>query len=163
MEISTISAKDWHEILIGFREFWDEDYIHPKTLVTIRALHHHSLPRHFSNTTYAIRTDGKILAYLCGFYSQPDNKIAISHIIAVRKAFRGKGLANALYKAFISDAKRTGCKFLEIVTTTENERSIKFHQGLAERVSFNSEFDCQNINDLGGPDEDRILFTIPLS
>ena len=92
------------------------------------------LPRlffqHFTDTSFAIEADGRVLAFLVGFLSQSRPGEAYIHFVGVDPAARGRGFGRTLYERFFSVAKDRGAQEVHCVTSPVNKGSIAFHRAM---------------------------------
>ena len=120
---------------------------------------------HFRNTSFVVESEGTIVGFLIGFFSQTFPDQAYSHFAGVHPDYRRKGLAGKLYRHFFDIARKHGCKVVRSVTAPVNKVSIAFHLRmgfsiepgdiLIEGISV-----AENYDGRGG---DRVLFEKLLS
>jgi GNAT superfamily N-acetyltransferase len=120
------TRRDFDEILTDHGLFWDSD-------LTLQ-LHHPIFLNEFGDTAYVLREDGRVIAYLLGFFAQT-GPVAYVHLVAVRRGFRGRGLARRLYAHFAGVARRKGCKRLKATAAPTNSASIGFHRSIGMQMS----------------------------
>jgi GNAT superfamily N-acetyltransferase len=139
--VAQCTKADFDEIVAELDEFWET----PRTY----GLHLSVLINEFGNTAYVVRDQSKVVAYLFGFFSQME-PVGYVHLIAVRRAHRGRGLGERLYEHFADQARRCGYTGLKAITTPENSNSISFHR----RIGMEAEL----VTDYSGRGKDRIVF-----
>ncbi|OVZ64283.1 GNAT family N-acetyltransferase [Pigmentiphaga sp. NML080357] len=90
------------------------------------------LPRlffeHFRRTSFAVGASDAIEAFLIGFVSQTDSRIAYIHFVGVDPARRGGGLGRMLYEHFFDVVRALGCEEAHSITSPANSGSIAFHR-----------------------------------
>ena len=116
------------ELLAAHDEFWDGR--------DLRSLHAAMWFRQFGGRAL-LAMDGEVVAgYLCGTVTA--DRLGYVHLVAVRRPYRGKGIARELWATFTEQARQAGATRLEAVTSPGNTGSIAFHTGLgmtAEEVA----------------------------
>jgi GNAT superfamily N-acetyltransferase len=122
------------------------------------------LPRlffeHFCDTSTIIEEDGRIAAFLIGFFSQSQPEEAFIHFVGVHPQYRKRGFGRYLYERFFTVMRQGNRKRVRCVTSPVNTGSIAFHTRMgftiepgepgAGGVSFDPNHD--------GPGEDRVCF-----
>lgn len=154
MTITTCTLDDFNQIFTDIADFWGHD----RTLY----LHHPMYVREFGNTAYVIKDGETVAAYLFGFLSQT-RPAAYVKFVAVRPAYRRRGLARSLYDHFIAYAETQGCTEIRAITTPINADSIAFHRALGmELLGEPNEHGIPVIPDYAGPGRPRVLFRRPI-
>jgi ribosomal protein S18 acetylase RimI-like enzyme len=154
MTITNCSLDDFNQIFADIADFWGHD----RTLY----LHHPMYVREFGNTAYVIKDGDTVAAYLFGFLSQT-RPAAYVKFVAVRPAYRRRGLARRLYDHFIAYAKTRGCAEIRAITTPTNADSIAFHRALGmELLGEPNEDGVPVLKDYAGPGRDRVVFRKPI-
>jgi GNAT superfamily N-acetyltransferase len=151
MKIEKCTMGDFNEITRDICDFWRSD----------RTLHLHQpyLIHEFGNTSFVIRDNGKVIAYLFGFFSQTEN-LAYIHLIGVREQYQRQGLGKMLYDHYIDYAKSHDIYKIKAITKPFNTKSINFHKnkiGMTLLGSPNAE-GTNVVKDYSGPNEDRVVF-----
>jgi len=120
----------------------------------LRRLHLTALVQEFGETCLTARRPGapEIAGYLIGFTTP--RHVAYIHLVAVRAADRGEGLARALYQAFTVLAQAQGATSAKAITSPANTGSVAFHQRLG--------FTAREIPGYNGPSQPMIVMTRPL-
>lgn len=85
---------------------------------------------HFSDTSFVIEEDDKLIACLIGFFSQTYANEAYVHFVGVRPDRRRTGLAGLLYERFFQVCRDHGRTIVRGVTSPTNRGSIAFHRRL---------------------------------
>lgn len=151
MKTELCTMSDFNEIVSDIVDFWGSD----------RALHlHHPfLIYEFGNTAFVIKEQGRVLAYLFGFFSQTEN-LAYIHLLGVREKYRKQGLASVLYETFIEVAKSKGCAKIKAITSASNVQSIAFHKNrIGMTLLGEPNQDGVNVvKDYSGVNIDRVVF-----
>lgn len=141
MAIEKCSHDDYLLIIKDLPSFWGSD--------RTAKFHHPMFVHEFRNTSYVVREEGRILAYLFGFNSQI-GELGYIHLAATREEARGLGYARSLYDHFFSVMRESGKLRIKVVTSPENEASIAFHEHLGfERIEL--------ARDYAGPGADRVI------
>jgi GNAT superfamily N-acetyltransferase len=148
------TRRDFDEIVTEHGAFWDND-------LTLQ-LHHPIFLYEFGDTAYVVREAGQVVAYLFGFFAQT-GPLAYVHMVAVRREFRGRGLARRLYAHFGRVARRKGCKRLKATAAPSNAASIDFHRSIGMRPSGEpSETGPAVARDYLKPGTDRVVLLMDL-
>lgn len=128
------------ELLAEHEEFWDGR--------DLRALHSAVWFRQFGDRAL-LAMDGPVIAgYLCGTVTA--NGLGYVHLVAVRRGYRGRGIARDLWATFTAEARRAGALLLEAVTSPTNTGSIAFHIRLG--------MTAEEIPGYSGDDRTTVLF-----
>jgi ribosomal protein S18 acetylase RimI-like enzyme len=122
------------------------------------------LPRlffeHFCDTSTIIEEDGRIAAFLIGFFSQSQPEEAYIHFVGVHPQYRKRGFGRHLYERFFTVMRQGNRKQVRCVTSPVNTGSIAFHT----RMGFGIEPGEPGPNgvafdpDHDGPGEHRVRF-----
>ena len=157
MEIDRCTKEDFDRILTEIALFWGSD----RTL----ALHHPLFLYEWGETAFVIRDRGKVDAYLFGFTAQsPEGeRLAYTHLLAVRHSRRRRGLARRLYAHFVRIAVESGCTRLKAITTADNTASIRCHTALGMEMLGTPNADgVPVVADYSGPGLDRVVSSMRL-
>jgi GNAT superfamily N-acetyltransferase len=129
LPISRATMADFEEIRRGLDEFWGSDddalWTHERKQ-KISSMHHAMYVHEFGDTSYLVKDNDRVAAYLFGFVVE-SRRLAYASLVAVRKNYWRFGLAERLYQAFADDARGRGCTLLRAVTAPANVVSIHFH------------------------------------
>ena len=150
MEVTICTKEDFNQVLAEIDQFWEHD----RTV----ALHHPTIIYEFGNSSFVIKENGRVLAYLFGFLSQTE-PTGYVHLLSVRRGFRRQGLANRLYAHFELFACSRGCTRLKAITSPVNTLSIDFHRSIGMLPT--GEPDSRGlpvVKDYAGPGLDRVVF-----
>jgi GNAT superfamily N-acetyltransferase len=129
LPIARATMADLEEIRRDLEEFWgseDRALWTPERKQNISNLHSVMYVHEFADTSYVVRDDDRVVAYLFGFIVE-SRRLAYASLVAVRDGYKKRGLAAGLYRAFAEDARAGGCVLLRAVTVSENAPSIAFH------------------------------------
>jgi len=96
----------------------------------VRALVHRIFFEHLNATSFAIGPSDAVQAFLIGFVSQSDPKVAYIHFVGVSPTARAGGLARMLYEHFFKLVSAQGCTEVHSITSAVNTGSIAFHRKL---------------------------------
>ena len=151
MKIENCTIDEFNEIVRDITDFWGSD----------RTLHLHQpfLIYEFGNTSYVIKENGMVIAYLLGFFSQTEN-LAYIHLVGVREKYQRQGLGKCLYAHFIEAARLKKINKIKAITTPANGKSIRFHQ---KTIGMNllgtpNEKGIIVVKNYSGPNHDRVVF-----
>ncbi len=151
MIIENCTMKDFDEIIRDISDFWGND----------RTLHLHQsfLICEFGNTAFVIKEDGKVIAYLFGFFSQMQ-RIAYVHLIGVREKYQKQGFGEMLYNNFVEVARSREIHKIKAITKPINIKSINFHKNKIGMMLLGepNEFGINVVKDYSGINEDRVVF-----
>lgn len=112
----------------------------------------------FGDTAWVVREDGRVIAYLFGFWSQTEPTGYI-HLVGVRSSHRGRGIGRWLYEEFEAQARQKGCTKLKAITPPVNTQSIAFHEHLGFAfLGAPNEHGIPLVPDYFGPGEPRVVF-----
>ncbi len=154
MEITQCTKADFDQILRDIVDFWGSERTLP--------LHYPFLVYEFGDTSYVMKEDGKVVAYLFGFFS-PTEPIAYVHLIGVRRSRQREGLGSHLYAHFMSLARARKCTAMKAVTTPDNAQSIAFHRRLGMQLLGEPDvYGIPVVRDYSGPGQDRVVLHAPL-
>ena len=146
LSIEPMTVDDLAAVLADHASFWgDRD---------LRRLHLPALVQEFSETCLVARRPGpaETAGYLIGFTTP--RQVAYIHLVAVRAAYRGSGLARSLYQAFTGLAQAQGATSAKAITSPANTGSVAFHQRLG--------FTTRQVPGYNGPSQPMIVMTRPL-
>jgi GNAT superfamily N-acetyltransferase len=167
LSMTRATMADFDEIRRDVEAFWGcED----KTLWTeqrkqrILSLHHAMYVHEFGDTSYVIKDNDRVAAYLFGFLVE-SRRLAYSSLVAVRDSYKNQGLGERLYKAFAEYARARGCVVMRAVTVSGNVRSIAFH---TRRLGMTMQGKGRQngvpvVQDYAGIGEHRVVFEKALS
>lgn len=123
------------------------------------------LPRlfftHFSNTSFVVEDEGRLLGFLIGFVSQSMPGEAYIHFAGVHPDYRNRGIAVRMYNHFFDVVREMGCRRVRCITSPVNTGSIAFHQ----RIGFSIETGDNALGGVAvtvnydGQGGDRVCFT----
>ncbi len=147
MRIAPFDHHDLRTVLDDLEAFWGTD--------RTRHLHHPLFVTELGDTAAkVVDDDGTIGAYLLGFRSQTAD-VGYVHLVAVRRSWRGRGVARDLYAWFSEQMRERGCTHLKAITTPANAASIAFHEAMG--------FTTTHVSDHAGRGEDRIVMHLDLA
>ena len=151
MKIEKCTINDFNEIICNISDFWGSD----------RTLHLHQsfLIHEFGNTAFIIKDNGKVIAYLFGFFSQTQS-LAYVHLIGVREKYQKQGLGKMLYENFIEIAKSQNIHKIKAITKPINIKSINFHKNKIgmRLLGEPNENGINVVKNYSGINEDRVVF-----
>jgi L-amino acid N-acyltransferase YncA len=156
MEIEPIlncNQADYLQILTDIEDFWGSN----------RTLHfHHPMFVNDANTSFVIKQDDKVIAYLMGFISQTEN-IGYVHLIGVRASNQRQGLGEKLYRHFVTVLRQKGISGLKAITTPTNIKSLNFHLKLGmEMTGEILSNGIKVIQNYSGVGQDRVVFLMKI-
>jgi L-amino acid N-acyltransferase YncA len=110
-----------------------------------------------------IEDEGKVAAYLFGFFSQTE-PVGYVNLIAVREGYQGQGLGRQLYDHFIDAAAAHGCTHLKAITSPTNAASIGFHTRLGMTLLGEpNEQGIPVVKDYHSPSHDMVVFSMKIA
>jgi GNAT superfamily N-acetyltransferase len=122
------------------------------------------LPRlyfqHFTDTSFIVEQDGRLVAFLIGFLSQSRPADAYIHFVGVATEFQRHGLGRDLYQRFFDLVRPHGRTVVRAITSVTNTESQAFHL----RMGFTAEPSAHQVDgrpahlDYDGPGLDRVTF-----
>lgn len=149
-QILNCTQNDFLQILSEIEDFWGSD----RTL----SYHHPMFVNEFANTSFVIKENEKVLAYLFGLISQTE-KTGYVHLVGVHQSHQRHGLGQALYEHFIQQLKNQKITGLKAITTPTNSKSINFHLKLGmEMIGELIDNDIKVIKNYSGYGQDRVVF-----
>jgi ribosomal protein S18 acetylase RimI-like enzyme len=126
------------------------------------------LPRlffeHFCETSFILEEDGRIVAFLIGFFSQSRSKEAYIHFVGVHPQYRKRGFGRKLYKCFYTIMRQNHRSGIRCVTSPINMGSIAFHTQMGFLIEP-GEAELNGVAydpDHDGPSEHRVRFYLQL-
>jgi GNAT superfamily N-acetyltransferase len=153
-QILNCNQDDFLQILSEIEDFWGSD----RTLL----YHHPMFVNEFGNTSFIIKENEKVLAYLFGFISQTE-KTGYVHLVGVRQSHQRHGLGQTLYEHFIQKLKNQNITGLKAITTPTNSKSINFHLKLGmEMIGELINNDIKVIKNYSGYGQDRVVFQLKI-
>jgi GNAT superfamily N-acetyltransferase len=123
-DIDTCSQEDYLQIMKDLGAYWSTD--HPERLARIRILHHPMFVYEPTSTAFVFRGEGRVSAYLFGFFSQAEEPVAYVHMVATHESCRRRGLAAKMYQHFIETAVLHGCQSIKAITSVHNDARSPF-------------------------------------
>ena len=151
VEIRPITVAEYAAVREDIEDFWDSD----RTV----AMHQTMFLHEFGDSCLVAKEGDETIGYMVAFASQTSDAGYV-HLVGVRKAWRGKGIARALYEHFGAWAKARGCTSLKAITNPTNEGSVAFHRALGFELT-GEPIDGETypmVRDFGGPGVHRIVF-----
>jgi ribosomal protein S18 acetylase RimI-like enzyme len=122
------------------------------------------LPRlffeHFCETSFILEDDGRIVAFLIGFFSQSRLDEAYIHFVGVHPLFRKRGFGRKLYECFFTTMRQGQRTLVRCVTSPLNTGSIAFHARMGFQIEP-GEAELHGVfydPDHDGPGENRVCF-----
>jgi ribosomal protein S18 acetylase RimI-like enzyme len=147
VRLRTAAAADYDPIIAVLDDWWGRPV-------------RQALPRlfldHFHATSLVAERDGDLAGFLIGFMSPSLPDTAYIHFVGVHPAFRGNGLARALYQRFFELAAADGRRVVRAVTAPRNTGSIAFHTAMGFTVT-------EPIPGYDGPSSGKVVFERRLS
>lgn len=134
------------EVLAAHDEFWySPDFPNGRDM---RGIHHWVWFQQFGEYGLIARDGRATVGYLLGVITAAG--LGYVHAVAVRPAYRGRGLGRALWQSFARRAASEGAVELQAITSPANTTSIGFHTRLGMSAVM--------MPDYAGPGQDRVLF-----
>jgi GNAT superfamily N-acetyltransferase len=142
METRKITKADFDEIVQVIDRWWGGP---------ISTMAHPIFFYELGENALIAEKDGRLIGFLLGFIVFKAPKTGYVHLVGIHPDFRRQGVGRILYERFTEHCRSLSCLRMKAITTTGNEGSIRFHQG----VGWTSE----EVEDYAGPDRKRIVFT----
>lgn len=114
--------------------------------------------QHFNQTSFVLESNGEMVGFLVGFYSQSRENEAYIHFVGVHPDYRKAGVGRQLYEHFF-------CKILEnneymivnCITSPVNKKSIDFHTKMGFEIQSSPDkvdgvYVHKNYNGIGNDD-----------
>ena len=124
----------------------------------------HLLPRlffdHFSDSSYVVRDEGELVAFLIAFLSQSIKDMGYIHFIGVHPSFRKQGLGAHLYERFFDFCRSQDRHLVKSCTSPVNKGSIEFHRRMGFTiVAGDAQIDGVDVQlDYNRPDDPKVIF-----
>ena len=117
---------------------------------------------HFTNTSFVIEKDEKLIAFLIGFFSPAKPEEGYIHFAGVHPDYRGGGLGKFLYLRFFEICKENQRNTIRACTSPVNKGSIEFHKKIGFDITRgNAEIDGFQVTlDYNKPGDPKVLFEI---
>lgn len=114
---------------------------------------------HFRETSFVAEAQGTVIGFIAGFRSQTHREQAYIHFVGVAPAWRGAGVARALYERFFAVVGAMSCREVHGVTSPANKGSLAFHQamGFEFLTGDAASGGVPYVTDYDGPGESRVL------
>lgn len=155
MKLDRCTHDDYLLILRELEDFWGTD--------RARDVHHPMFVHEFGNTAWVVRDEGRVIAYLFGFWSQTE-PVGYIHLVGVRRSYQRQGIGRWLYEQFEAQARERGCVALKALTPPVNSDSVAFHRRLGFALLGDPhEHDVPVVLDYFGPGLPRVVFWKPLT
>jgi ribosomal protein S18 acetylase RimI-like enzyme len=90
---------------------------------------------HFTDTSFIVRDEGRLVAFLIGFLSQSRPDEAYIHFVGVEPGYRGRGIGADLYERFFAVVRENRRRKVLAITSASNTRSQAFHRRMGFVVS----------------------------
>ena len=153
--IRPITVPEYAAVRDDIEDFWDSD--------RTAAMHQTMFLHEFGDSCLVAKEGDETVGYMVAFASQ-SSRAGYIHLVGVRRAWRGKGVARALYDHFAAWARERGCTSLKAITSPANEGSVAFHRALGfgftgEEIEGEA---LPMVRDFGGPGVHRVVFHKPL-
>ena len=150
MEVRPITVEEYDVARADVVDFWDDD--------RTRFMHQTMFVHEFGDTCLAAVEGDRVVGYMVAFRSQTA-PVGYIHLVGVRKAWRKRGVARALYEHFADLCRVQGCTHLKAITARSNELSVQFHLAMGfEPTGAGEEHGIAVELDYGGPDVHRAVF-----
>jgi ribosomal protein S18 acetylase RimI-like enzyme len=91
--------------------------------------------QHFTDTSFIVRDEGRLVAFLIGFLSQSRPDEAYIHFVGVEPGYRGRGIGADLYERFFAVVRENRRRKVLAITSASNTRSQAFHRRMGFVVS----------------------------
>lgn len=119
LRIRPMNRADFLYLMNVVDEWWGE---------SVRYLLHPLFLEHFADTTLVCETNGELIGFLVGLFSQSKPGEAYVHLVGTHPAHRKRGVARALYEHLFSLARKQGGQRVSAITVPYNSGSLAFHR-----------------------------------
>ncbi|SRR5712692_2378604 len=124
---------------------------------------YHLFCKFFSNTCFVCERDGKVDAFLLGFLSQVDTKLAYIHLVAVDPPAQRQGLAERLYHKFFETVSGIGARQVRLIVNPDNRASLALHRKLGFQADLHGDtIEVEGVlaaKDYNGPGQHMVPFS----
>jgi ribosomal protein S18 acetylase RimI-like enzyme len=152
LTIRSARAPDWDKVMEVIVGWWGGR--------DLRALLPRLFFQHFTDSSFVVESDGRLIAFLVGFACPTHPDEAYIHFVGVDPDLRGRGIGRMLYERFFAFAAESGRDVVRLVTSPVNKGSIAFHRRMGFAVlPGDGEIDGVSVwRDYDGPGEHRVRF-----
>lgn len=126
MNIRNAVDEDYYKVIAVIDEWWGGRQM--------ADMLPHLFFKHFSDTSYIIEDDEKMIGFLVAFISQTHPNESYIHFFGVDPAHRKKGVGKKTYAYFNDQIKSKGCNTVCLVTSVVNKTSIAYHTAIGFEI-----------------------------
>jgi ribosomal protein S18 acetylase RimI-like enzyme len=142
--------QDYLDVVAALDKWWDD------SRAAARSQRAALVPRlffqHFTDTSFVVVDEDRLVGFLIGFLSQSRADEAYIHFVGIDPAYRGCGLGADLYERFFAIARRHRRHTVRAITSASNAGSQAFHRRMGFSVS-------DPITNYDGPGTKHVTFT----
>jgi ribosomal protein S18 acetylase RimI-like enzyme len=91
--------------------------------------------QHFTDTSFVIVDEDRLVGFLIGFLSQSQAGEAYIHFVGIDPCYRGRGLGADLYERFFAIARSHRRRTVRAITSASNTGSQAFHRRMGFSIS----------------------------
>lgn len=124
---------DYLDVVDALDKWWDDSQ--PAARSQRAAIVPRLFIQHFTDTSFVIVDDGRLVGFLIGFLSQSRADEAYIHFVGIDPGYRGRGLGADLYERFFAVARRHRRRTVGAITSASNTGSQAFHRRMGFSVS----------------------------
>ena len=117
---------------------------------------------HFNNTSFIIKKNNNLVAFLIAFLSPANEKEGYIHIVGVHPDYRGLRIGEYLYNQFFQICRDHNRNTVRSCTSPINKGSIEFHRRIGFKIrKGNAVIDGVDVTlDYNKPGDTKVLFEI---
>jgi ribosomal protein S18 acetylase RimI-like enzyme len=129
-----LESKIWSN-LMRIRELTEEDFLPINSVVNdwwggrqMSGMLQRLFFQHFNQTSFVLESNGEMVGFLIGFYSQSRENEAYIHFVGVHPDYRKAGVGRQLYEHFFGKViENNEHMIVNCITSPVNKKSIAFH------------------------------------
>ncbi|WNG81724.1 GNAT family N-acetyltransferase [Mycobacterium sp. ITM-2016-00316] len=124
---------DYLDVVDALDKWWEDSQ--PAARSQRAALVPRLFFQHFTDTSFVIVDEDRLVGFLIGFLSQSQADEAYIHFVGIDPGYRGRGLGADLYERFFAIARWHRRRTVRAITSASNTGSQAFHQRMGFSVS----------------------------
>lgn len=124
---------DYLDVVNALDKWWDDEQ--PAARSQRVALVPRLFFQHFTDTSFVIVDEHRLVGFLIGFLSQSQSDEAYIHFVGIDPSYRGRGLGADLYERFFAISRGHRRHTVRAITSASNAGSQAFHRRMGFSVS----------------------------
>jgi ribosomal protein S18 acetylase RimI-like enzyme len=124
---------DFLDVVVALDKWWDDSQAAARTQRA--ALVPRLFFQHFTDTSFVVVDQDRLVGFLIGFLSQSHDDEAYIHFVGIDPGYRGRGLGADLYERFFAIARWHRRRTVRAITSASNVGSQAFHRRMGFSVS----------------------------